>query len=252
MDLIRSMPLQPASTPVTASGRNNELVQQLASIGDAAGAAHPVRIIPGSLPSMEIGPATKDTLVQTMMYLRDHLGFDLLSSVSGIDMLDHFAVAYHLWNTERHWLMQVKVDLPPGDLEIESVMSVYPTANWLERETFDMYGIVFTGHPDLRRILLDDEFEGFPLRKSFRPTPLTVHDRATTQIDPQRAVSGSHQRGLGHQRAVANVLSQGQQERLHPGTPTIGDTQFHGHSFPPTTWKHTLERAQESDSDHKK
>ena len=112
-----------------------------------------------------------------------------------------------------------------------------------------MYGIIFNGHPDLRRILLDDEFEGFPLLKSFRPTPLTAHDRATTQVPGEIAVASEGERGVGQQRVLTNLLSQGPQERLHPGTPTFGSTQFHGHDFPPTTWQHTLEHNAEVEAE---
>jgi hypothetical protein len=99
-------------------------------------------------------------------------------------------------------------------------VSVYPSANWLERETYDLFGIVFEGHPDLRRILLDDDFFGYPLRKSFRPTPLTVHDPATTQTDAIRAVTQVPERNI--ETITYKHLGQGQQERLHPGKLTFG------------------------------
>src|SRR5437588_61276 len=111
--------------------------------------------------------------------------------------------------------------------EVDSVVSVWPTANWLERETYDMYGIRFTGHPDLRRMLLDDEFEGYPLLKSFHQVPLTVKPRATTQVDPNVAVSGQYQQ-KGVEHVVQKKLGQGKEERLHPGTPTFGHS-FHEH-----------------------
>jgi len=249
MDLIRSMPLPPSPQHSMSTGSTRELVQELTGLSVSQGAPHPVKVIPGDLPSVEVPIGS---LLTTALYLRDHLEFDMLSSISGVDMMNHFEVVYHLRSIKNNWLMQLKVKLPPNEVEVESVVSVWTTANWHERETFDLFGIVFTGHPDLRRILLDDEFEGYPLRKSFRPSPLTVHDRATTQTDPERAVSGDQSRGLGTQRAVPNLLSQGDQERLHPGTPTFGSTQFHGAHFPPTTWKHTLEHAQESEPDEKK
>src|SRR5260370_6940082 len=88
-----------------------------------------------------------------------------------------------------------------------------------------MMGITLRGHRDLRRILLDDEFFGFPLRKSFHSTPITVHDRATTQVDPNRALAGEAQRNM--ERVVAKRLGQGEQERLHPGVPTFGSNAFY-------------------------
>ena len=101
-----------------------------------------------------------------------------------------------------------------------SLVSIYPSANWLERETYDLFGIIFEGHPDLRRILLDDDFFGYPLRKSFRPTPHTVHDPATTEVDAVSAVSRAPERNI--ETITYKHLGQGAQERLHPGKLTFG------------------------------
>jgi hypothetical protein len=84
-----------------------------------------------------------------------------------------------------------------------------------------MFGIRYAGHPDLRRMLLDDDFEGHPLLKSFHPVPRMVKPRATTQIDPNMAVSGQFQQ-QNLERVVQKKLGQGMSERLHPGTPTFG------------------------------
>jgi NADH:ubiquinone oxidoreductase subunit C len=139
-------------------------------------------------------------------------------------MRDHLEVVYHLRSLSRNWLLQVKVKLEPEKPQVDSLVGVWTSANWLERETYDLFGMVFVGHPDLRRILLDDEFEGYPLLKSFHPTPMTVHDRATTQVTPAEALSGEAQRGV--ERVVSKRLGQGTQERLHPGTPTFGDAHY--------------------------
>jgi NADH/F420H2 dehydrogenase subunit C len=236
MDLTSGAPLPPA--PLNAASQAvataNALVAQLGTIHDATGQPVPTRMLPGNIPAITVDAAQ---LLVTARQLRDALGFDLLSSVSGVDLIDHRQVVYHLRSTTRAWLLQMTVNVPESN-EIDSLISVWPTANWLERETYDLFGIVFVGHPDLRRILLDDEFVGHPLLKSFRPTPLTIHDPATTGTDGERAISGETQRGIGHQRVVPSHLSQGEQERLHPGTPTFGSTQFHGRSFPPQTWRH--------------
>jgi NADH-quinone oxidoreductase subunit C len=69
--------------------------------------------------------------------------------------------------TKRHEIC-LKVDVAVATPEVPSVSSIWPTANWHEREAFDMFGIVFTGHPDLRRILCPDDWDGFPLRKDFK------------------------------------------------------------------------------------
>lgn len=237
MDLVpQEPPMPPASLPITvqSAGNAQALVAALGNVHDDHGAPVPTRILPGNIPAIEVTPAQ---LLATAQHLRDDLGFDLLSCISGVDLIEYRQVVYHLRSTKKAWLLEMKVNVPASN-EIDSVISVWPTANWLERETFDLFGIGFAGHPDLRRILLDDEFEGYPLLKSFRPTPLTVHDRATTGTDGQRAIAGETQRGIGQQRVVPSHLSQGDQERLHPGTPTFGSTQFHGRSFPPQTWRH--------------
>ena len=156
--------------------------------------------------------------------LRDTLGMEMLTSVSGVDMRDHLEVVYHLRSLSRNWLLQVKVVLEPGNPQVDSLVGIWLSANWLERETYDLFGIIFVGHPDLRRILLDDEFEGYPLLKSFHQTPMTVHDRATTQVAPEEALSGEAQRGV--ERVVSKRLGQGTLERLHPGMPTFGDAHY--------------------------
>ncbi len=253
MDLIRyqgdsPLPSEPQPRHHGPAADPADLVKELGLASERLGVPLPTKILPGGIPAIEVAP---EKLVATCLYLRDQLSFDLLSSVSGADMGDHLDVVYHLRALPHGWLLQVKTRVPPAN-EVESVIGVWSTANWLERETFDLFGVRFAGHPDLRRILLDDEFEGFPLLKSFRPSPITEHDRATTQVSPEQAVSGGDERGVGAQRIVSNLLSQGDQERLHPGTPTFGHTQFHGRDFPPTTWKHTLERAQDADHDAEK
>src|SRR5436190_24008863 len=132
-----------------------------------------------------------------------------------------------MWSTTRRLLLQIKIRLDHEKPEVDSDVSVFPTANWLERETYDLFGIRFAGHSDLRRMLLDDDFEGYPLLKSFHQVPLTVKDRATTQVDPNMAVAGKYQQ-QGVEHVVQKKFSQGMEERLHPGTPTFGHS-FEGH-----------------------
>jgi NADH-quinone oxidoreductase subunit C len=95
------------------------------------------------------------------------LGF--LSSITATDWPGHdprFWVAYELRSIERFHRARVKVGLPETDPHVPSVTTMFPTANWHEREVWDFYGIVFEGHPDLTRILLPDDWDGFPLRKT--------------------------------------------------------------------------------------
>ncbi len=98
-----------------------------------------------------------------------NLQFNFLSDICGIDYLPQiprFVVVYHLYSITNKIRVRIKCKLAE-DAEIPSVTSVWKTANWHEREAFDMYGIVFTEHPDLRRIYMWDEFEGYPQRKDF-------------------------------------------------------------------------------------
>src|SRR6266851_5257393 len=204
--------------------QNAALARDLAPITQITGKAVEPQTLKGDFLSLEID---RTNLVAVSRFLRDQLGFDLLSCISGVDMLDHLESVYHLRSLTRAQLLQIKVRLDNEKPEVDSVVSVWPTANWLERETYDMYGIKFAGHPDLRRMLLDDDFEGYPLLKSFHQVPMTVKSPATTQVDPNTAVSGrNQQKGVEH--VVMKKLGQGQQERLHPGTPTFGHS-FEGH-----------------------
>lgn len=198
--------------------QNAALARDLAPIAQITGKAPAPQTQKGEYLSVEID---RTNLVAVCRFLRDQLGFDLLSCISGVDMLDHLECVYHMRSLTRGQLLQLKVRLDKEKPEVESVVSVWPTANWLERETYDMFGIHFPGHPDLRRMLLDDGFEGYPLLKSFKTVPAVVKDRATTQVDPNTAVAGQYQQ-KGVERTVYKKVGQGQQERLHPGTPTFG------------------------------
>ena len=217
MDLVpRSKSISPA-----ASGYRDEnaaLARDLAPIAQITGKEVALKNMKGDYLGIEVDRAN---LVAVCRFLRDQLGFDLLSCISGVDMLDHLETVYHLRSLIRKQLLQIKVRLDHEKPEVDSVVSVWPTANWLERETYDMYGIKFAGHPDLRRMLLDDDFEGYPLLKSFHQVPMTVKSPATTQVDPNMAVSGQfQQKGMEH--VVQTKVGQGLEERLHPGTPTFG------------------------------
>jgi len=200
--------------------QNAALARDLQPIAQITGQAVAPQTIKGDFLGLEVD---RTHLVAVCRFLRDQLGFDLLSCISGVDMLDHLETVYHVRSTTRNQLLQLKVRLDHEKPEVDSVVSVWPTANWLERETYDLFGIKFVGHPDLRRMLLDDDFEGYPLLKSFHQVPITVKDRATTQVDPNMAVAGKYQqRGVEH--VVQKKLGQGLEERLHPGTPTFGHT----------------------------
>jgi NADH-quinone oxidoreductase subunit C len=97
-------------------------------------------------------------------------GFDLLAALTAVDYWPNqprFAVAYQLYSLERNQFVGLKVLLADDRVDLPSVEPVYPNANWHEREVFDMFGIRFRGHSDLRRILMPYEWEGHPLRKDY-------------------------------------------------------------------------------------
>ncbi|MBI1806646.1 MAG: NADH-quinone oxidoreductase subunit C [Ignavibacteria bacterium] len=105
------------------------------------------------------------------LFLRDNpdIQFDYLMCLSGVDNgKDILGVVYHLYSMTKRHKITIKVDVPKAQAEVPSVQSVWASANWHEREAYDMVGIVFTGHPDLRRILLPDDYPGYPLRKDFK------------------------------------------------------------------------------------
>lgn len=115
----------------------------------------------------------RDEFTSTMRMLKDARSFDLLVEVTCVDYLnyrdatDRFGLVYILANTITNERLTVRVMLNEPDLQVDSLVPLWNGANWLEREVFDMFGIEFVGHPDLRRILMPDEFASFPLRKDY-------------------------------------------------------------------------------------
>jgi NADH:ubiquinone oxidoreductase subunit C len=131
---------------------------------------------------LELG-VSAERLLEVARLLRDQLDYDYLSQVTAVDWPDRFEVIYTLYHL-RHWQerasaepegprgLMLRVNLPRvEEPRITSVISVWPGAELQEREVYDMLGIRFVGHPDLRRILLDDDFPGWPLRKDFTIDP---------------------------------------------------------------------------------
>ncbi len=209
--------LQPPSLLAYDRDHINSLISQLAAVDDVVGQPTPKTKLNGGLVSIDI-PAER--LLDAVRVLRDTLGFEMLSCVTGVDMVDHIESLYHLRSLQNVWLLQVRVKLPAENPTVDSLVSLYPSANWLEREQYDLVGIVYRGHPDLRRILLEDEFQGHPLLKSFRTTPQVRHDPATTQVAAVHAVSGEQIRG--QERIATKRFGQGNEERIHPGMTTFG------------------------------
>ncbi len=99
---------------------------------------------------------------------RDTLGCDFFDWLSAVDELaDGMRIVAHLWSVPGRYGLLLRTLLPPTALRVDSLVDVYPGANWHEREAYEMFGVSFTGHPDLRPLLLPDGFEGHPMRKEF-------------------------------------------------------------------------------------
>jgi NADH-quinone oxidoreductase subunit C len=129
-----------------------------------------------------------ERIAEICAFLRDdpELDFAMLSWIAGIDWLPReprFEVAYGLLSLTRNTRVTLKVAVPEENPRVPTVAGVWPTANWHERETYDFYGIEFTGHPDLTRILLPEDWVGWPLRKD---SPLGYEEVAFTHNTPHR------------------------------------------------------------------
>ena len=130
-----------------------------------------------------------DQIASVITFLRDdpRCRFTTLIDICGVDYPERekrFDVVYHLLSMHLNHRIRIKVQTDE-DTPVPSIVGVYPCAAWFEREAFDMYGILFSNHPDLRRILTDYNFEGFPLRKDF---PLTGHVEVRYDPEQQRVV----------------------------------------------------------------
>lgn len=131
--------------------------------------------------------ARREDIVSVMTELRDTLEFQQLVDLCGVDYperTERFDVVYHLLSLTRNARVRVRVTTDESQ-PVPSIISVYPSADWFEREAFDMYGILFSGHPDLRRLLTDYGFQGYPLRKDF---PMTGYVEVRYDEEQKRVV----------------------------------------------------------------
>ena len=117
----------------------------------------------------------KNDIIVLSCFLKDDpdLAFNFCEDVTAIDWAhrkQRFTLVYHVFSMKNKFRLRLKCDVEEDDCSIDSVSSVWKTADWEERETYDMYGIHFNNHPDLRRMYMPEEFENYPLRKDF---PLT-------------------------------------------------------------------------------
>jgi NADH-quinone oxidoreductase subunit C len=128
-------------------------------------------------------------IFKTLEFLRDdpHCAFAVLIDICGVDWpqrAKRFDVVYHLLSLTQNMRIRLKVETDE-DTPVASAVSLFPAANWFEREAFDMYGITFADHPDLRRLLTDYGFSGYPLRKDF---PLTGYVEVRYDEEVKRVV----------------------------------------------------------------
>ena len=172
-----------AATQGAATGPLEALAAHLAaSIGDA--------IVEQGLAAGELTlRTTPDRIIDLLTFLRDdpQCLFVQLMDVCGVDWperADRFDVVYHLLSLKKNLRIRVKVHVDERT-PVPSAVSVFPSAGWFEREAWDMYGIMFADHPDLRRILTDYGFQGFPLRKDF---PLTGYVEVRYDEERKRVV----------------------------------------------------------------
>ena len=133
---------------------------------------------------------SRKSLVEICRSLRNdpELRYDLLLDVAAVDYLGReprFEVVYHLYSVPHNRRLRVKVRVPESDATVPSVVSVWTTANWHEREAFDMLGVRFADHPDLRRIYMPDDYPGHPLRKDF---PILGPEAEVPPLDNTRQI----------------------------------------------------------------
>jgi NADH-quinone oxidoreductase subunit C len=126
-----------------------------------------------------------DAIVSISRFLHDdpETATDCLSNETGVDYKDRIEVVYHLFSYKHHHGCVLKVKLPRDNPAVASVEEVWRAANWMEREIFDLLGVSFDGHSDLRRILMPEDWPGYPLRKDF-VEPLEYHGISTVRESP--------------------------------------------------------------------
>jgi len=123
---------------------------------------------------------SRESLPEVVRFLHDEMDFKHLPDLCGVDykgykpkrpVSERFEVVYNLYSISRRELLRLRVPVPEEDPRVPSVTSIFRVANWFERECYDMFGIRFEGHPDLRRLLMPEDWEGHPLRKDYPLEP---------------------------------------------------------------------------------
>ncbi len=162
----------------------------------------------GSYVGDEMALVKREHLIEVLTFLRDDpsMGFNMLSDLTAVDYLGQdprFEVVYQLYSIRQKHRVRIKVQVAEAEEQcwVPSTAGLWHASNWAEREAWDMYGIRFEGHPDLRRILMYDEFVGHPLRKDYpqnaRQPLLRRPDAPPTDDQTTRLLEGSHDRRVG-------------------------------------------------------
>ena len=166
--------------PAAPAGPGPAVVDPVVTAMTALG-AEPLPPTQDGLPAFRVERAEWPDVARVMKS-DPSLAFDLLLDVAGVDFpkrQPRFDVVYHLWSLTHNRVVRVKVGVPEEDPVCPSVVALWPTADWHEREAFDMFGVKFAGHPDLRRILMPDDYPWHPLRKDF---PVEGIDNAVSYV----------------------------------------------------------------------
>jgi NADH-quinone oxidoreductase subunit C len=167
-----------------------ETLETLRELGSYIASALPTAVLGTTVAGGELSVRVhRSAIVKVLTHLRDdsNCQFSQLIDICGVDYPDNderFEVVYHLLSMKQNQRVRIKLTTDE-ETPVPSVVSVFPCANWLEREAWDMYGVFFSDHPDLRRILTDYGFDGHPLRKDF---PLTGYVEMRYDEDQKRVI----------------------------------------------------------------
>lgn len=189
MDVRKQNPAIYGSFIETHQSRWNQQIEALRTQFGAAILA--VRMPPGDFCEVPILLVKKERLFEVLSTLKssDAFGYDFLSDMTATDEQEEgfehrFELVYNLFSTKNFSRIRIKCPLVEGE-EAPSIVTLWKGADWLEREVFDMFGVRFAGHPDLRRILMDDRFQGHPLRKDY---PLRGYQLFVEPMQPEKTV----------------------------------------------------------------
>jgi len=165
---------------VTPQEIAKNLSQSFPDTNFVEGAKLPVTNVTSGEPSIVV-PAGKLKEILKVLKTDTRFSFDCLSSLTAVDRKESFEIVYHLFSYKQKHSVTIKVSLPRDEnAHVETVEDLWATANWLEREVYDLFGIKFDGHSDLRRIMLPDDWVGHPLRKDYNEAE-DYHGISTTR-----------------------------------------------------------------------